>query len=53
MRNEIILAFQNDLKKDPPTMGYAKELVEPLVDEIIRLKIKYEELIAPPEENVK
>ena len=50
MRNEIILAFQTDLRKDPPLMGYAKELVEPLVDEIIRLKIKYGELIAPPEE---
>ena len=38
MRNEIILAFWKDMQKDPPDMGYAKEIVKPLVEEIIRLK---------------
>jgi hypothetical protein len=49
MRNEIILAFWRDVQKDPPDMGYAKEIVEPLVEEIIRLKTQYEELIYPIE----
>jgi hypothetical protein len=47
MKSEIILAFWEDMQKDPPDMGYAKEIVEPLVEEIIRLKIKYEGLMPP------
>ena len=53
MRNEIILAFWKDLQKDPPEMGYAKDIVEPLVEEIIRLKTKYEGLIPPDIRTVK
>jgi hypothetical protein len=47
MKSEIILAFWEDMQENPPDMGYAKEIVEPLVEEIIRLKIKYESLMLP------
>ena len=46
---EKIIAFWKDMQKDPPYMGYAKEIVKPLVEEIIRLKTQYEELIYPIE----
>ena len=35
---EAILLFQRDMQNDPPDMSYSKEIVEPLVDEIIWLK---------------
>jgi hypothetical protein len=39
---ETILLFRRDMMKDPPDMGYSKEIVEALVDEIIRLKRQME-----------
>ncbi|MFH1952520.1 MAG: hypothetical protein ABIL06_12985 [Pseudomonadota bacterium] len=38
MDNETIQAFRNDVINDPDNMGYSKELIMPLIDEIIRLK---------------
>jgi len=47
MEDEIILAFREDVIRDDPEMSYAKDLVMPLIDEIIRLKVKYEGMFEP------
>jgi len=36
--HETILAFHNDVVADPDNIGYSKEIVMPLIDEIISLK---------------
>jgi hypothetical protein len=47
MTNEIILFFWKDIQKHSSEMSYSKDIVEPIVEEIIRLKVKYEDMILP------
>ena len=47
MTNEIILAFWKDTQNHSSEMSYSKDIVEPIVEEIIRLKVKYEGMILP------
>ena len=47
MREETIATFYKSVLDDPEDMGYTNNLVVSLVEEIIRLKVKYEGMITP------
>ncbi len=47
MEDTTILGFKTQVRLDPTDMSYAKEIVMPLVSEIIRLRCQYEDMIDP------
>lgn len=52
MEDETILSFRDSVRANPRAC-WSYELVIPLVDEIIRLRCQYEDMIEPSEDNGK